>query len=134
VARSLLLWTAYGSGLQDRRLLTKGRSEGPNLIRCRIRPYMKSRRLRCALPPRRAQPWKAPPGARRASARRHLINRLITSAAQDAMHRHCSAGSVVAVRQPHPVNRRRQGYGVIGTGASSAPDCVALQSRPVKGS
>ena len=70
-------------------------------------------------------PARRTPGQR---AQTPLINRLITSAAQDAMRRHFSVGSVVAVRQSHPVNRQRQGYGAMGTGASSAPDCVAFQA------
>ncbi len=59
----------YGSGLLDRRLPEKGSWEGPDLglglIRCRIRPYMKSRRPHCGAPlarrQRRAQARKARP-------------------------------------------------------------------------
>ena len=74
------------------------------------------------------------PGARRASPRRHPpVNQLIASAPQDTMHR-MPRDFLAASGTACPVGSRYQGRRAMGAGASSAPDCVALQGRPVKGS
>jgi hypothetical protein len=73
MADHLLLWTAYGSGLQDRRLL-KGHSEPQTWLRCRIWPCMriKAAPLSLGRPARRAPypPARLPPDQHGHSSRR----------------------------------------------------------------